>query len=57
MKKVIAYEVFSCNTPTDLELYVNQKIRAGWQPLGAMHPVAVNSGELLFTQALVKYEN
>lgn len=57
MKKITAYEVFSVETPLELEKYVNQKIGQGWQPHGSIHAAPDGKGGLLFIQAVVKYEN
>jgi hypothetical protein len=54
-RKIIAYELFSCATPVELDLYINEKIRVGWQPYGYMQ--AIQNGEnILFTQVVVKYD-
>ena len=60
MKHIISYELFSCATPAELDQYINEKIRAGWQPYGFMQAITYNDGNIdkvLFTQAVVKYED
>ena len=57
MKKITAYEVFSVHTPTELEKFINQMIAKGWQPYGSLQVCPDGKENILFVQAMVKYED
>lgn len=47
------YQVVSRRSPSELELFVNQQLRAGWLPLGGIS-VVVQGGTTCWAQALTR---
>jgi len=56
MQKIIAYEAFSVLSPAELDDFINQKIKSGWQPYGYMQACSNGAGVIVYTQVVVKYE-